>query len=233
MSKLVIPKIPTYTTKLPTTGETVVYRPITVKEESFLLMAKDAESEADMKSAVGNLIEACVDYPISKMALVDIEWLMIQIRIRSVSEEVELAYRCTNVLENGKKCGARFESFIDLNKVTVVGAPNIEVKITFESGDYVLRFNQPKLTSDSVEESQKLFMMLSTIEQPTGEILSRDDISSDEFTEFLSTFTSKQLDLLKEAVNKFGTLYYKDELVCPVCGCTSYEEYKSLQDFFF
>jgi arabinogalactan endo-1,4-beta-galactosidase len=74
--------------------------------------------------------------------------------------------------------------------------------------------------------------MISLIEDPSGSMLTKDDISFDEFSEFVSTFTAKQVEVLKEAISKFATIYYKEEVICPVCKTKNQIEYKNLIDFF-
>lgn len=232
MGKLLIPELPTYETILPSTGKSVTFRPITVKEESFLLMAKESESKTDILHAVKETIRSCVDYPFKKMSFMDIEWLFLQIRIRSVSNEVELGYRCTNIRESGKECGAKFESVVDLEKVTIQGSPKVSIPLKFKSGEYIISLKQPGLDDVGGDEAKALFSMIESIVDPTGEVVSSEDISFEEFEKFIGTFTNKQMEELKAGIKQLGKLYFKDILKCPVCGSTNEVEYTSLIDFF-
>lgn len=234
MAKLIIPQLPEFETTLPSTGKKVTYRPITVKEESFLLMAKESDNPEDIFTSIQQVIKACVKTNFSKLSVLDVEWLFLQIRIRSVSNEVELGYRCTKVNEEtGKTCNAKFDSVIDLNKVEIKGERNLSATLEFMSGTYKINLTQPNIHSAKEEDEVRIvFNMLDTIEQPDGSVLTKDDISFEEFQEFVETFTDKQLDKIRDCLGNIGSLYYKDVLRCPVCGTVNEVEYKSLEDFF-
>jgi len=233
MGKLKIPSLPVFETKLPSTGKTVKFRPLTVKEESFLLLAKETEKEEDIQSAIRQTISSCVEYPIKKMKLIDLEWLFLQIRIKSVSNEVELAYRCTNILDSGKVCGAKYDSIINLEQVELRGSNKIAIPITFLSGEYVLTLIPPPADSNRTQnEMDVLFSMVESIMDPTGEMSTKDDITTEEFTQFLETFTNAQMQILRDGISKLISLNFVNHLECPVCGVKNTIEYRSLNDFF-
>ena len=232
MGKLKIPELPLFETVLPSTGKAISYRPITVKEEAFLLIAKESEKQTDINNAIKEVIKACVDYPFKKLKLIDIEWLFLQIRIRSVSNEVELAYKCTNISESGKICGARYETIIDLEKVEVSGDASVSIPIKFKSGEYVLSLVSPSVDAANSSEMEILYSMIDSILDPDGEILTKNDFSITEFEEFIQTFTNAQMETIKEGISKLASLKYVNHLKCPVCGVENTIEYSSLTDFF-
>ena len=57
-----LPKIevPIYTTELPSTGQTIKFRPFLVKEEKVLLMAMESEDEKQITDAVVTLLTNCI-----------------------------------------------------------------------------------------------------------------------------------------------------------------------------
>lgn len=232
MGKLKIPELPKFETVLPSTGKTVSYRPITVKEEAFLLLAKESETQNEINSAIREVIKSCVDYPFKKLKLIDIEWLFLQIRIRSVSNEVELAYKCTNILENGKICGARYESIIDLSRVEVSGEQKISIPIEFKSGEYIINITSPTVESGNTSEIEIFYSMIESIQDPTGEIVTKGDFSVEEFEQFIQTFTNAQMETLKKGISGLAKLSFTNHLKCPVCGVENEIEYSSLTDFF-
>ena len=92
LPKLVVPK---YKLKLPSDGRTVNYRPFLVKEEKLLLLATETGEQADLMAAIKTIITACSDLEdIDGLATFDIEFLFLQIRTKSVGEEVELSVTC-------------------------------------------------------------------------------------------------------------------------------------------
>ena len=58
---MALPKIntPTYELELPSTGETLKYRPFLVKEQKMLLMAQETGEDKDIARAMGDLVHTC------------------------------------------------------------------------------------------------------------------------------------------------------------------------------
>ena len=55
---------PKYDMIVPSTGQSIIYRPYVVKEEKILLIALESESEIAIERAVTDIIKACVETPI-------------------------------------------------------------------------------------------------------------------------------------------------------------------------
>ena len=58
---MALPKLdtPKYQLTLPSTGETIDYRPFLVKEQKVLMMAQESKDEKNMLLAVGDLVNGC------------------------------------------------------------------------------------------------------------------------------------------------------------------------------
>jgi len=93
-----LPKLvaPTYELQLPSTGETIKYRPFLVKEEKILLMAMETEDEKQMTNAVKTILKNCIQskVKVDELAIFDIEFLFLNIRAKSVGEEIEINVTC-------------------------------------------------------------------------------------------------------------------------------------------
>jgi len=93
-----LPKLvaPTYELELPSTGDTIKYRPFLVKEEKILLLAMESEDEKQMTNAVKTILKNCISSKIKvdDLATFDIEYLFLNIRAKSVGEEIELNVPC-------------------------------------------------------------------------------------------------------------------------------------------
>ena len=94
-----LPKIstPTYELELPSTGEAIQYRPFLVKEEKLLLLALESEDTKQITTAVKNVIKNCIstkNIKVETLPTFDIEYLFLNIRAKSVSEEVEVNIIC-------------------------------------------------------------------------------------------------------------------------------------------
>jgi hypothetical protein len=87
-----LPKIelPLYELTLPSTGSKIHYRPFTVKEEKILLTAQQSKDPDQIITAIKQIINNCVvDYDMERLALFDLEYLIINIRSKSVDNNIE------------------------------------------------------------------------------------------------------------------------------------------------
>ena len=93
-----LPKIatPTYELELPSSGETITYRPFLVKEEKLLVLAMESEDTKSITRAIKEVLKSCIKTKIKVDTLptFDIEYLFLNIRGKSVGEEVEVTVTC-------------------------------------------------------------------------------------------------------------------------------------------
>lgn len=87
-------KHPVFKLTLPSTKKTVTYRPYTVQEEKLLLVVKMSEDIGEIVDTMKQIIRNCIldDVDVDRLAMFDIEYLFINIRKVSVSNEVDLVY---------------------------------------------------------------------------------------------------------------------------------------------
>ena len=92
---LPIIKHPTFDLTIPSTKQTIKYRPFLVKEEKVLLLAQSSNNVNDMISAVKQIINNCIvegDVNIDFLPSFDIEYIFLKLRINSVAPEVDLKF---------------------------------------------------------------------------------------------------------------------------------------------
>ena len=94
-----LPKIatPTYELELPSTGKTISYRPFLVKEEKLLVIALESEDTKQITTAIKAVLKNCVltkGIKVENLPTFDIEFLFLNIRGKSVGEELELNVTC-------------------------------------------------------------------------------------------------------------------------------------------
>ena len=104
---MALPKLndkPKYELVIPSTGQTVRFRPYLVKEEKVLMMAMESEDQVSMFSAIVDTIEACVDGDINKQALAsfDVEYMFVKIRSKSVGESITISPECNQCEERNE-----------------------------------------------------------------------------------------------------------------------------------
>ena len=84
---------PTYELELPSTGKKVKYRPFLVKEEKLLVLALETENTKDISTAIKTVLKSCIQsrgVKVENLPTFDIEYLFLNIRGKSVGEEVEV-----------------------------------------------------------------------------------------------------------------------------------------------
>ena len=101
-----LPKIdvPIYETKLISNGQTIRYRPFLVKEQKLFLMASQSEDTKETVDTIKQVINNCVldDVNVENLATFDIEYLFLQLRARSVGENINLKFNCNNLVPTEK-----------------------------------------------------------------------------------------------------------------------------------
>ena len=125
-------EVPTYEMKVPSTGETVKFRPFLVKEQKILMIAQESKDPNMMAYAMCDLIESCCENikEVEKMPTFDIEYMFLQLRAVSVGSEIELEMLCQD--DNVTKVPVT----IDLGEIKVSELPNHkkEIMITDKIG---------------------------------------------------------------------------------------------------
>ena len=95
---MALPKLnaPSYEMKIPSTGETVKFRPFLVKEQKMLMIAQESKDPNMMANTMCDLIESCVEgmKDVHLMPTFDIEFMFLQLRTVSVGSEIELEMLC-------------------------------------------------------------------------------------------------------------------------------------------
>ena len=94
-----LPKIatPTYELELPSTGATIKYRPFLVKEEKVLVIALESEDNKQITNAIKAVLKSCIlskGIKVEDLPTFDIEYLFLNIRGKSVGEDLEVNIIC-------------------------------------------------------------------------------------------------------------------------------------------
>ena len=90
-----LPRIatPTYELVLPSSNRKIKYRPFLVKEEKLLVLALETEDTKQISTAIKTVLKNCIQtrgVKVENLPTFDIEYLFLNIRGKSVGEEVEV-----------------------------------------------------------------------------------------------------------------------------------------------
>lgn len=233
-----LPKIatPKYDMIVPSTGESITYRPYVVKEEKVLLIAMESQSDEAMESAVIDIIEMCVETPINVKDLTtfDIEYIFVNLRAKSVGEGIQLSPTCVKCEEVNK------DIKINLDEVIVSGIEeknDMRVKLTDDiSVDVTWPTMKNKLTEEEMKTSTDT--LINMVSRSIGTIYSGEEIFSSadstrkELLEFVESLGSDQFNALLTKVSEAPTLTYDLKFKCKACEEDNKLELRGLADFF-
>ena len=105
-----------HTLVVPSTKESIEYRPYLVKEEKILMMAFESKDQSQMITALRDTIAGCTEgkVKVDNLTMFDLEYIFLKLRSKSVGESAKLKVKCI-------KCETPNEVNIDLSSVNVVG----------------------------------------------------------------------------------------------------------------
>jgi hypothetical protein len=235
---MALPKLnaaPTYEMKIPSSGQSVVYRPFLVKEQKNLLIAFEAQNRQDLVRAVIRTIEACVEEKIeSSLTRFDVDYMFTKIRAKSVGETAEILVPCS-------ECEESNEVTVELDKVEVNGeipdmtvalTDDIIVKMKFPTYEEFLS-NQSLLESTSATEA--LLQLIVTCMDSVltdEERFSIKDEPQEEIINFLESMTTEQFEKVSAFAASIPSLTQDLEFACKSCGHKNKKTLKGLDDFF-
>ena len=233
---MALPKLKTseYTLTLPSTQEEIKFRPFLVREQKILMIAQESEEDNQIADAMGRLVSDCtfgaVDGNVNPMF--DLEYVFLQMRGKSVGNEVKLSLVCPDDDET------KVDVDIDLSKVDV--QMNLEhsqnIKITDEIS---INFRYPRLKdieNISVEKGdfeQSIDMILSCIEsvQNQDELIHRIDMTKDEIMEFIDSMSSDQMESVMQFFETMPKLRHVVEVKNPKTKVKSEILLEGMQSF--
>ena len=208
-----LPKIstPSYELELPSTGETVNYRPFLVKEEKVLVIALESEDTKQITTAIRNVIRNCVltkGIKVDELPTFDIEYLFLNIRGKSVGEEIEVNITCPDDDETQVKVTIDLDDIKvqknedHTNRIKLDNSLMMEMK--YPSLDQFIKsnfdFSEGKNAMD-----QSFELIASCIDKiyTEEEVWAAADCTKKEVTEFLESMNSAQF---KEIEKFFETM---------------------------
>ena len=121
---------PKYKCILPSDGKEVEYRPFLVKEQKILMLAQEQGDDGAMLQAVQDLVKSVTYDKVkpSELAVMDLEYLFLKIRSKSIGETASLSVTC-----NDPQCEGTGEVVVNLDDVEVVGdEPEHKIMISDE-----------------------------------------------------------------------------------------------------
>lgn len=245
---MALPKIevPSYSLDLPVSKKTIKFRPFLVKEQKILLMAMESEDANTVQNAVIDILNACIltpDFPLYDIPVIDVEYLFLNLRAKSVSEVVENKYRCNNEVDDGeggkKTCGNTIEAKLNLTEVKPVFEEEVNPEIQLND-KITVKMKYPNFSaiqdSASIKDVTKLTMNLiaSCIEYiyDGEQFYYSKETTQEELIEFIEMLSQEQFERMEQFFNSMPKLKTNVKLKCKKCGFDHDFEVEGLQNFF-
>jgi len=196
---MALPQIntPTYELEVPSTGETIKYRPFLVKEEKILLIASESGKQTDIINAIKQIATACTfgKLKVGRMPMFDVEYIFLQIRAKSVGEVSEL----TLIAPDDKETRVNVEIDLSEIKVQEIEGHTNKIELTDEMGIYmqyptVDTFGESGMTEITASNMLEVIgACIAQIYDKKGEeIWEAKDSTKKELTAFIEQLSSKQ-----------------------------------------
>jgi hypothetical protein len=232
---LPIQKAPQYKCELPISGIEVTYRPFLVKEQNHLLIAKESEDAAAIFESIMNLINSVTEGKVdgSELPLVDLEYLFLQIRTKSIGETAKVPLMCTQ-----DECDGVGYTELDLTKIKVDTSGMIDNKIQLNE-HLIVELSAPssKIVYE-VEELNEVEMIKPILRSCMVRIFDEESIfemsehRDSEIDEFIESLTVPQFEKIGEYFESMPSLQEEVEYKCDKCGEVSINTLQGLQSFF-
>ena len=196
---------PTYEIELPSLKKTVQYRPFLVKEEKLLVLALESEDTKNITTAIKTVLKNCVKtrgVKVEQLPTFDIEYLFLNIRAKSVGEEVEL-----NIIAPDDGV-TEIPVTIDIDDIKVQEDPThtrqikindeLMIEMKYPSLDEFIKNNFDFNTNEvGIEKSFELIATCIDKIYSEDEVWATADVSKKEVIEFLEQMNSQQFKAIE------------------------------------
>jgi len=219
-----LPKIatPTYELELPSTGKTIKYRPFLVKEEKLLVLALESDNPKEITNAIKAVLKDCIQtrgVKVESLPTFDIEFLFLNIRGKSVGEDIEVSVLCPDDGETYSE----IEINIDDIKVVKQKDHTNQIKIDdtlmmemrYPSLDQFIKSNFEFSEDSKVDQSFELISSCIDKVYSVDEAWTTDDFTKKEITDFLEQMNSQQFKEIERFFSTMPKLSHEIEVVNP------------------
>jgi hypothetical protein len=236
-----LPKIstPIYELELPSSGQVIQYRPFLVKEEKVLVIALESEDTKQITTAIKTVIKNCIltkNIKVENLPTFDIEYLFLNIRGKSVGEEIDVNVICpddeeTNVLVKINLDDIKVQKSDDHSSQIRVD-DNIMMELKYPSLEQFIKTNFD--FNNNVAMDQSFDLIASCIDKiyTEDEVWVSADVTKKELIDFLEQMNSSQFKEIEKFFETMPRLSHKVEVTNPKTGIKSEVTLEGLANFF-
>ena len=229
---------PTYTLTVPSTKKKVKYRPFLVKEEKILIIALESQDQKQIANAVKSILSSCIltkGIKVDKLSTFDIEYLFLNVRGKSVGEQIEVMVTCPD----DEKTQVPMSINIDSIQVQKSDDHNPNIKL---DDTYTLKMRYPSLNefiktnfnAEDIKVDDTFDLIASCVDQVYSEEESwtQQDCTKKELTEFIEQLNSAQFKEIEKFFDTMPKLSHTVKVKNPNTKVESEIVIEGLQNFF-
>ena len=238
-----LPKIatPSYELELPSTGKTIQYRPFLVKEEKLLVIALESEDTKQITNAIKAVIRACIltkGIKVETLPTFDIEFLFLNIRGKSVGEDIDVKLTCPDDNETEVNVNVNLDDIqvekpeghtnqikLDKNLMMELKYPSLNefIKNNFDPND---------TTKNPMEQSFDLIGSCINKIYNEDDVWAASDCSKKEINDFLDSMNSTQFKEVEKFFETMPRLSHTIKVINPKTKVESDVVLEGLASFF-
>jgi hypothetical protein len=231
-------EVPRYELTLPSQDVKIQFRPFLVKEEKLLLIAMESKDNKEIVSATKEILKACTfdKLDIDNLPMFDIEYILLQVRSKSVGEISKFRVLCPDDKET------LTEVELDLSTVNVnVDDEHTNKIIVDETRNLGLVLNYPTLNisqagfdMDDTNIDAVFDVIISSIDHiyEGDKIYPAKDSTKEELKEFVESMSQEVFKKVKNFFDTMPQLRHEIEVENPKTKIKSKVVFRGLQDFF-
>ena len=235
-----LPKIatPTYELELPSTGATVKYRPFLVKEEKVLVIALESEDNKQITNAIKAVLKSCIlskGIKVENLPTFDIEYLFLNIRGKSVGEDLEVNIICPDDEETQVPVTINLDEIEvqrddkHANKIKIDDSIMMEMK--YPSLEQFIK-NNFDFNSNVMDQSFELIATCIDKVYTEDEVWASADCTKKEMKDFLEQMNSSQFKEIEKFFETMPKLSHTIKVTNPKTKVESDVVLEGLASFF-
>ena len=236
-----LPRIatPTYELKLPSTKQTIKYRPFLVKEEKLLVIALESEDTKQITTAIKTVIKNCIEtknIKVESLPTFDIEYLFLNIRGKSVGEEIEVNIVCPDDEETTVEIKINVDDIQvqrdenHTNKIKLDETLIMEMK--YPSLEQFIKNNFDLSNNSAMEQSFELVASCVDKIYNEEEVWAAADVTKKELMEFLDQMNTTQFKQIEKFFETMPKLSHTLKVTNPKTEVESEVVLEGLSSFF-
>jgi hypothetical protein len=236
-----LPKIatPNYELTLPSTKKKIQYRPFLVKEEKLLVLALESEDPKQISTAIKQVLKGCIGtrgVKIETLPTFDIEFLFLNIRAKSVGEEVEVTLTAPDDGVTPVNVTINIEDIevqeLEGHTKQIKLDDSLMMEMKYPSLDQFIKNNFDFAGNATLDQSFELIASCIDKIYSEDEVWAAADSTKKELVEFLEQMNSTQFKQIEKFFETMPKLQHNVEIVNPKTKVKSTVVLEGLNSFF-